>query len=92
MEIKISTKIEKPYLGRKEIVLRGSSETTPSRAQLKEEAVKLISSPAEMVVIKRVSQQFGKKNFEVEVYVYNDEKSMKEFEKEKKKKAEGAAA
>lgn len=92
MEIKISTKIEKPYLGRKEIVLKGKAETTPSKVELKEEVAKLASAPAEMVVIKKVKQQFGKKDFEVEVYVYNDEKSMKEFEKEKKKKAEGAAA
>ena len=92
MEIKISTKIEKQYLGRKEIVLKGRAEITPSRVELKEEAAKLASAPAEMVVIKRVNQQFGKKDFEVEVYVYNDEKSMKEFEKEKKKKADGAAA
>jgi len=86
MELKLSTKIEKPYLGRKEVVLKGSSDTTPSKVQLKEEAAKLVSSPAELVVIKRVNQQFGRKSFEVEVYVYNDEKSMKEFEKEKKKK------
>ncbi|MBU2522806.1 MAG: hypothetical protein KKE23_00765 [Nanoarchaeota archaeon] len=100
MEIKILTQIEKPYLGRKEIVLKGSSAITPSKIELKEEAAKLTSSPAEMVVIKKVNQQFGRKDFEVEVYVYSDEKSMKEFENTKKsgiseqekKKAEGAAA
>ena len=87
MELKISTKVEKKYLGRKEIVMKGRSETTPSKAQLKEEAAKLASAAPELVVIKKVNQQFGRKDFEVEVYVYNDEKSMKEFEKEKKKAA-----
>jgi len=85
MELKLSTKIEKKYLGRKEIVLKGSSPTTPSRVDLKEEAAKIASAAPELVVIKKVNQQFGKKTFEVEVYVYDDEKSMKEFEKEKKK-------
>ena len=90
MELKILTQIERPYLGRKELVLKGSADTTPSKAQLKEETSKIASAPVEMVVVKKVNQQFGKKDFEVEVYIYSDEKSMKEFEKEKKK-AEGTA-
>ena len=47
MELKLSTKIEKPYLGRKEVVLKGSSDTTPSKVQLKEEAAKLVPADKE---------------------------------------------
>jgi len=91
MEIKISSKTEKPFLGRKELLLKGSADTTPSKVQLKEEVSKLSSVPAEMIVIKRVKQQFGKKDFEVEAYAYDNESSLKQFEKEKKKAAvEGA--
>lgn len=90
MELKISSKIEKKYLGRKELVLKGMDETTPSKAQLKEEVAKLASAAPELTVVKKVNQQFGRKDFEVEAYVYDNEKSMKEFEKEKKK-AEGTA-
>jgi len=91
MELKIKSQKEKPFLGRKEFFLEGKSETTPSRIQLKEELVRLTNSPAEMVVIKRVKQQFGKQDFEVEAHVYDSEKSLKAFEQEKKKKAEGEA-
>ena len=91
MELKIKTQTPRPFLGRKELVLEGHAATTPSKVQLKEEIVKMTGSPAEMVVIKKVNQQFGKKDFLVDSYVYDSEKSFKEFEKEKKKKAvEGA--
>ena len=90
MELKIKTQIEKKFLGRKELILEGNSATTPSKVQLKEEIAKMTSSPAEMIVIKRVNQQFGNKAFSVNSYVYDNEKSFKEFEKEKKKKAAAA--
>ena len=86
MELKIIGKTDKPYLGRKEIVLKGRAATTPSKAELKEEVAKLSSTAPEMVVIKKVNQQFGRQDFEVSAYAYDNEKSMKEFEKEKKKK------
>lgn len=90
MELKIKTQVPKQFLGRKELVLEGHAETTPSKAQLKEEIAKMASSPAEMVVIKKVRQQFGKKDFLVDSYVYDSEKSFKEFENTKKKAVEGA--
>ena len=92
MELRISKEEAKKFLGRKELLLKGRADVTPSKVELKEEIVKMTSSPPEMVVVKKVNQQFGNKNFEVEAYVYESEKSLKEFEKEKKKKAEGAAA
>ena len=92
MDLKIKTQDAKPFLGRKELLIEGTADTTPSRVQLKEEIAKIASSPAEMVVIKRIKQQFGNKDFKIEAYIYESEKSMKEFEKEKKKKVEGAAA
>jgi len=92
MELKITSKTEKSFLGRKEFVLKGKSATTPSKVELKEEVAKLTSSAPELVVIKKVNQQFGRQDFEVSAYAYDNEKSFKEFEKEKKKKVEGAAA
>ena len=91
MELKLKSKIERNYLGRKELLFNGRAEITPSKTQLKEEVAKLSSTAPELVVIKKVMQQFGKQTFEVSAYAYDNEKSMKEFEKEKKKKAEGAA-
>ena len=86
MELKIKTQIEKKFLGRKELLLDGHSATTPSKVQLKEEIAKLTSATPEMIVIKRVNQQFGKQDFTVNSYIYDSEKAFKEFEKEKKKK------
>ena len=88
MELTKSKEEAKKFLGRKELVLKGKADVTPSKAELKETIAKMTSSPAEMVIVKKVNQQFGRKDFEVEAYIYESEKFLKEFEKEKKKKAE----
>lgn len=90
MELQIKNQSEKPFLGRKELVLKGESETTPSKEQLREEIAKMVNSPKEMVVVKRVKQQFGMHSIEVESYVYESENTLKRFEHKKKKKAEEA--
>ena len=53
---------------------------TPSRLELLDELSKKLKSKKELTVIKKVNNHYGSKVSEVEVLVYDDEKTMKALE------------
>jgi len=86
MEYKIEKQEFKPLVEREEIYIRVvDSKITPSNVQVKAEVSKMLDKPQELVVIKRISQKFGKNESEVLLYVYKNEEALKKFEPKPKK-------
>lgn len=89
MDIKILEEKENSLLNRKEFLLEiDSSGKTPSNKELKQELAQKLKAKPELIVIKNIYQAYGKMTSKSEVFLYNDEKSLKETEtiKEKPKK------
>ena len=87
MEIKIIKQEQKKLLSREEYMSDIKDKTTPSYALLKEEIAKKTGKPAELIVIKKIGQRYGKGEVEAKFYIYNNQESLNKFEKQGKKKA-----
>ena len=87
MDIKITKQEHKKLLLRDECTALVSEKITPSNALLKEEIAKKLGKSADLIIIKRINQRYGKGESEVEFYFYHSEEAKKRFEKEKIKKA-----
>lgn len=71
----------KSALPRTEYVFNVKYETsTPSRAELKSKIASKIKSKEELTVVKKINNHYGDKEVKVEVFVYNDDKSLNEIE------------
>jgi len=94
MNLELKHQEEKPYFDRGEYVLTITDTNTPSYPVMKAEIAKKLNAKEELVIIKRVKHQFGKKEIVVNVYVYNSAESMKKYEdiKEEKKEEKPAEA
>jgi ribosomal protein S24E len=92
MEIKVENKIKQNLFDREEIVLKITNTLTPSKAQIKEEVSKMTKKPQENIVIKKIAQEFGKKEVIVNVYVYNDAALIKRYQRKPRKKKGAQAA
>ena len=93
MEIELKHQEEKLFFSRQEYVFDIKGENTPSYPQMKTEIAKKLNAKEELVMIKKVEHQFGKKNIIVKVYVYNSKEDIKKYENVKEEKpAEGAEA
>ena len=87
MNIKILEEKDNAILNRKEYSLEIESlDKTPSNVELKKELVSFLKAKEDLIAIKSINQIFGKKTSKAFVYVYKDEKSLKETEPVKKEK------
>ena len=92
MEFKVKTQKANTFFERSELVIEAKDNATPSYAAIKAEVAKKLKVGEELVVVKRVDQQFGMKDVTAEVQVYNSPEAMKKYEVVKVKKAAGAAS
>lgn len=89
MELKITTKQEKPLLSRTEIFAEMTfAGATPSTENVKKEIAKQTKTSEELVHIKKISTAFGYQTAKVEAQVYKDAKTMKVMIKQGKKAIE----
>lgn len=96
MELIIKKKEAKPLVEREEIKAVIKSDVTPPYDQVKEALASKLNKPAELIVVKNVYSEFGKRESDVRAFVYNSIDALKKFEpkpkakKEKAKPEEGA--
>jgi ribosomal protein S24E len=84
-------KDEKSFaLPRREVIVEIShtNKPTPSEEQIKEELIKKFSCKKELTIIKGINTKYGSSDAVVEVFIYDDEDSMKKIERIKEKKEE----
>jgi ribosomal protein S24E len=88
--MKIKTQKSNPELHREELLIEIVSDTTPTKKQIFE----FLNKSEEVVVIKRINSNFGRKTFTADVLVYESPEKRQEIEvvpqKVKKKLAEEA--
>jgi ribosomal protein S24E len=77
MEIKILNHIKNPLLNREEFSLHVISESNPSFADIK----KNFGKNEELSVVKEVRGNFGRKEFNSIVFVYESKEAMDKIEK-----------
>lgn len=75
MEIIKQTK--NPFLNREEILIKINSNSNPTIEEIKKE----IKKDGELTVVKKIGGGFGRKTFDVEVFVYDSKKAKDEVEK-----------
>ena len=97
MEAMIIKQEKNAYLKREEYLIEIVSETNPVESEI----VEFVGKDKELTTIEKISSQFGKQIFKVEVFVYEDSQAKKEIqtisqkvrkkiEEEKKKAVEEA--
>jgi len=88
METKIVKKEKNPFLQREEIVMEINSETAPSIDDIK----KSLGKDENLIIVRRINGNFGKKISSAEIVVYENEEAKREVEvipkKVRKKMAE----
>jgi len=86
--MKILSQEESKLLERKNLVLEvdHTLKSTPKKDLIKDEIAKFLKVEEKLLVIKHVYTGFGKSSSKVEVYVYDNEKALKEVEPKKKDK------
>lgn len=87
MKLKIKAREDKPAVERYELRVKIEDvATTPSNDYVKKAIAKAINKPEEVIVVKKILQEFGKREAEALVFVYNSIESLKKFEPKKKEK------
>jgi ribosomal protein S24E len=76
MENNILLSTKNPFLHREEILMEVTNSVCPTI----EEVINLIGKEKEVVVVKKIQNNFGTNKFNVEILVYNDEESKKKVE------------
>ncbi|MBU3923715.1 MAG: hypothetical protein KJ592_02255 [Nanoarchaeota archaeon] len=87
MESQILQQTKNPFLEREEYIIKITNETTPTF----DEAKSQIGKDTDLIVIKKINTNFGKKTFEVEAVVYDNKEAKEKIEtipKKVKKKIE----
>lgn len=92
MEISIKKQKVNAFFDRSEIVVEASDTATPSYASIKAEVAKKMKVGEDVVVVKRVDQQFGKQVVLANVHVYSSPEALKKYEMVIIKKSARAAA
>ncbi len=87
MELNIADKKEQKLLSRLEVKgkITFSGGATPSSDQVKEAIAKNLGKDAKLIVVKNIYTDYGSASADIMVYVYDDEKKMKELEETNKK-------
>ena len=89
MESKIIHQEKNPFLHREEFIIEFKSESNPSFDDIR----KVLGKDDELVVVKKINSNFGRKSFTAETVVYDSKESKEKIEtspKKIKKKSEGA--
>lgn len=87
MKVHIEKKEYKPLVERDEFIVKIEEiNSTPSKANIKEDIAKLTNKPQEDIVVKKIYQAFGKKEAYALAYVYHSQEALKKFEPRKKEK------
>lgn len=88
MEITVKNKEHNKLLEREEIALIVKSETTPRAGELKKDFAGKLNFNEELVAIKKIKGNFGKKEFDVEAYAYDNKEALGKHEQKPKAKKE----
>jgi ribosomal protein S24E len=92
MEVSIQHKEEKPLLHRTDLRARVAYEgATPQRQALRDSVAHAVKAPAEHVIIRQISTEFGKQAAIVSASVYKDTAALEQFEPKHMKKRHGGA-
>lgn len=83
--LKIEKQEYKPLVERTEIIATISSAPTPKKTEVQEKLAELLKKEKELVIVKHVYQEFGKREAKIIAYVYDSPDALKKFEKIKKK-------
>ena len=90
MDVSVQHKEEKPLLSRTDIKVRVAYEgATPKRADLKVSVAHTMKVPAENVIIRKITTEFGKQAAIVNASAYKDAKALEQFEPKHLKKRHG---
>jgi small subunit ribosomal protein S24e len=92
MEISIKKQKVNAFFERSELIVEAVDSATPSYAAIKTEVAKKMKVGEELVVVKKVEQQFGRQEVLADVQVYNSPEALKKYEFVIIKKAAKAAA
>ncbi len=76
MKTKIIKQEKNPFLEREELILEIGNETAPTSEEVKKE----IKENAELIVVKKISTNFGKQIFMVEAVVYDNIEAKEKIE------------
>ncbi len=92
MNIQITKDEKKPLLKRRELEGKlGYEDKTPKRLDIRKELAKKLNVKEELVIVKRVKPDYGTQSAHLEIYVYDDEKTLKDLEQEYMMVRHGAA-
>jgi ribosomal protein S24E len=92
MNIQITKDEKKPLLKRRELEVKlGYEAKTPKRLDIRKELAKKLNVKEELVIVKRVKPDYGAQSAHLEIYVYDDEKTLKDLEQEYMLVRHGAA-
>jgi DNA-directed RNA polymerase subunit E" len=86
--ITITKQEKKSLIGREEIEATTITEPTPSNKQVQEELAKKLNKKPELIIIKHIYSKFGSHENKIIAYIYDNEESLKKFEKIKQTKGE----
>jgi ribosomal protein S24E len=82
------------HLKRREVRIEVEAEKTPSLTEMQTQVAEKLKAASELVVIKSIRSNFGKKQFQVDAFVYSSAEDKTKFEPKikVKKDSTGAAA
>jgi small subunit ribosomal protein S24e len=89
MDIKIIYKKKAPLLSRTDYEIECTfDKSTPSKEEIKNKVAETLKSDKELVLIKKILNNFGERSVKIIAYVYNNKKDMLLIEPKLKKKEE----
>ncbi|MEM2955967.1 MAG: hypothetical protein QW041_00055 [Candidatus Pacearchaeota archaeon] len=86
MELKIIKSEKKPLLEREEYIVEIVNSVAPSNIELKKMLAEKLKKDENLILIKKINQQFGTQYINAICYVYSNPESIKKFERFKKDK------
>jgi small subunit ribosomal protein S24e len=91
MDVNVQHKEEKPLLNRTDVRARVAYEgATPQRQSLRDSVAHALKAPADHVVVRRITTEFGKQAAIVEASIYKSVEALESFEPQHMKKRHGA--
>jgi len=83
MNIQVLSDEKKPLFKRREMIAKlGYEDKTPSRLEIRKQLAKKLGAKEELIIVKRIKPDYGTPAAELEINIYDDEKSLKELEAE----------
>ncbi len=84
VEVEIEHEEENELMNRREMTLRvdHEGEATPTRASVMDEVASMANAAKDNIVIAKIDTEFGKEESIVTARIYNDEESMRKYERD----------